>query len=52
MLDVHRISDSFKERSRQFQLGVELTTIGGPCAIESYQQLYKRAKLAAEGMPT
>ncbi len=61
VLDVHRISDPFKELSRKFhpkttvirlsnghRIGAELTIIGGPCAIESYQQLYKSAKLAAE----
>ncbi|MBI5523273.1 MAG: 3-deoxy-7-phosphoheptulonate synthase [Desulfarculus sp.] len=61
VLDVHRISDPFKELSRQFhpknsvirlagghRVGAELTIIGGPCAIETQQQLLKSAKLAAE----
>ncbi len=59
--EVHRISDPFKELSRQFhpkgtafklanghKVGAELTIIGGPCAVESEGQLMKSAKLAQE----
>ncbi len=60
VLTVHRISDPFKELSRQFHpddtlvelrnghcVGRDLSIIAGPCAIESREQLFKTAELVA-----
>ncbi|MBU1452635.1 MAG: 3-deoxy-7-phosphoheptulonate synthase, partial [Proteobacteria bacterium] len=57
---VHRISDPFKELSRQFHpddtlvelrnghcVGRDLSIIAGPCAIESREQLFKTAEMVA-----
>ncbi len=58
---VHRISDPFKELSRQYhaedtvisldnghQVGRDLSLIAGPCAIESREQLFKTAELVSQ----
>ncbi|MCB2228352.1 MAG: 3-deoxy-7-phosphoheptulonate synthase [Desulfarculaceae bacterium] len=60
VLTVHRISDPFKELSRQFhpddtvvelrnghRVGKDLSIIAGPCAIESREQLFRTAELVA-----
>ena len=62
VLTVHRISDPFKELSRQFhpgdtvvelgnghRIGRDLSIIAGPCAIESREQLFKTAEQVARG---
>ncbi|MCB2186906.1 MAG: 3-deoxy-7-phosphoheptulonate synthase [Deltaproteobacteria bacterium] len=58
---VHRISDPFKELSRQFhpedtvielpgghRVGKDLTIIAGPCAVESRDQLFRTAEMVAK----
>ena len=60
VLKVHRISDKFKELSRQFRpttttiklmnghvVGEDLTLIAGPCAVESREQLFRTAEIVA-----
>lgn len=61
VLRVHRISDPYKELSRQFhprdtvielsnghRIGEGLSLIAGPCAIESKPQLFKTAEIVAK----
>lgn len=58
---VHRVTDPFKELSRQFhpdgtviqlrnghRVGEDLSIIAGPCAVESRDQLFKTAEIVAE----
>ena len=59
--EVHRISDPFKELSRQFhpentvielinghRVGAELSIMAGPCAVESKQQLFETAEIISK----
>ena len=59
--EVHRISDPFKELSRQYHpeatvielagghgVGRDLSIIAGPCAIETRDQLFKTADIVAK----